>query len=126
MKRVFAPLLKSARVASLTLIALAGCAGGQRQPLSLTERDSISACRQQANDIYDRQNRGEIYSIDSNGTPSSSYGGGVLPNAGLSDEYAHRRLVDNCVRNTGAGSNAPVAVGPPPSPVKPPPPHPGP
>ena len=108
----------SALVAGLATLALAGCASGSRQPLSLTERDSISACRQQANDIYDRQNRGEIYSVDPNWAPSSSYGLGSLPTNGLSDQYAHERLVDNCVRNTGAGSNAPVASGPSNAPVR--------
>jgi hypothetical protein len=109
--------VRLALVVCLGLVGLTACSSGQQQPLSLTERDSIAACRLQANQIYDRQNRGAIYSVDSNWAPSSSVGLGPLPTSGLSDQFAHEQRIDRCIRDTGAGSNAPVGSGPTTTPI---------
>ncbi|MDQ2803797.1 MAG: hypothetical protein M3Y41_14405 [Pseudomonadota bacterium] len=85
---------------------LAACAGPP--PASLTERDSISACRQRADQVYDRLNRRDIYSGNQdNLAPNSSVGLLGNPTGGLSQQYAHERMIETCVRDTGAGSNVP-------------------
>ncbi len=89
------------------LLALGGCARPQ-PPLSLTERDAIAACRERANAVYDRLNRGQFYTTQSNLAPNSSTGLVGDPTQVLSQRYAHDQMVRSCVRNTGGGSNAPA------------------
>jgi hypothetical protein len=87
-------------LASVGLILLAACAG-PAAPLSRTDQATIAACRQHASDVYNRNNRGTIYSINQTGLPySGSYLAGNQTGA-LADQYANARLVDDCVRNTG-------------------------
>ena len=88
---------------SLPLLALlAGCAAPSA-PLSVTDRDTIAACRAQAQTTYEIRHRAEIYSIHEGASPYS--GTGLLhgPTEGLSDRYEQERQIDTCVRNTGTG-----------------------
>jgi hypothetical protein len=96
MSRILPPLL----FAALTLSA---CAGGQG-PESHADVATETACRQRAEQIDTQQNRGDIYrQPDPVNTPSSgSYAPGVS-DRGLSDIFAHDRLIRDCVRNTGTG-----------------------
>lgn len=87
----------------LALLALlAGCAAPSA-PLSVTDRDTIAACRDQAQTAYEIRHRAEIYSIHEGASPYS--GTGLLhgPTEGLSDRYEQERQIDSCVRNTGTG-----------------------
>ena len=62
-------------------------------------------CRQRAEQAYEQQNRAAIYSplprpyspIPANYTPSQT-------ERGLSDLFANDRMVSDCVRNTGTGT----------------------
>jgi hypothetical protein len=96
----------------LGVIALSACdhapPGGQAQADAATQ----AACRQRAEQAYEQQNRGQIYSTQSQvNMPYSANYVPDVPNRGLSDVFAHDRMVSNCVRNTGTG-----AERPPPSP----------
>lgn len=87
-------------LAGLTM--LAACAGGGgSQPLSVTDRDTAAACRQQANNTYAIQNRDQIYRIQDPFSPQSGTGLTDLPTRGLSDQFAQERMVQDCIRNTG-------------------------
>lgn len=101
--------------AAVLLLGLGACA--QRPPdLSVTDRDTLAACRAHADQVYDRNNRGAIYSVGANDAPSSSIGRVGDPTAVLSDRYAHDRMIERCVRGTGssAGRSYPVPAPPPP------------
>lgn len=94
-------------VALAALLVLAGCAA--EQPVSVTQRDTVAACRARADEIYNRLNRGAIYSISQSGLPNSSTGLVGNPNAHLQAQYEHEQRIDRCVHDTGAGT---LTVGP--------------
>ena len=90
---------------SLTLLALGGCAGGGGHSMSHTDQATAAACRSHASQVYDRNNRGSIYSVDQTGTPySGSYLAGNQTNT-LAEQYANQRMIDDCIRNTGPSDN---------------------
>ncbi len=76
--------------------------------------------RERANEAYDRQNRGEIYAPQSQ--VNTPYSTNYIPgdqNRGLSDLFVHDRMVSDCVRNTGTGTDRDVPPeAPPPSPQR--------
>jgi hypothetical protein len=97
------------------LVALSACeappTGGQARADAATR----TACEQRANQVYDQQNRGEIYSPQSQvNTPYSANYAPAGTDRGLSELFAHDRMVSDCVRNTGTGTDrspsAPPAV----------------
>jgi len=112
----------AALVAILTgATALSACSPAPQSPQARANAETLAACRQHAEEVDRQQNRGDIYSPASSvNTPfSSNYVPGIT-DRGLSQIYAHDRIVSNCVRNTGTGaesSPAPTAR----SPVPPPP-----
>lgn len=84
-------------------LALSACGGsppltGQAQ----ADAETRAACEQRAEAVYTQQNRADIYSPPGSvNTPySANYVPGV-PNRGLSQIYAHDRLVNDCIRNKG-------------------------
>lgn len=84
----------------LMLLVLGGCAS-HTTPMSHSDQATIAACRQHASEVYNRNNRGTIYSINQTGLPySGSYLAGNQTNS-LAEQYANARLVDDCIRNTG-------------------------
>jgi hypothetical protein len=86
------------------LIGLGGCAFGA-SPQSHTDRATLAACRDHASQVYDRNNRGAIYSINQAGLPySDSYVPGNQTND-LAARYHNEQVVDDCVRNTGTETN---------------------
>jgi hypothetical protein len=85
-------------------LAIAGCAYPS-SPRSHTDQATIAACRKYASQVYDRMNRGTIYSIDQTGLPySGSYLAGNQTNT-LADRYANENRVDDCIRNTDTNVN---------------------
>jgi hypothetical protein len=115
MSRVRLPIL-------IAVLALPGCMASPG-PASHADAATEAACRHRADQIYDQQNRGDIYRPPPTvNTPySSNYTPGVS-DRGLSDLYAHERLVDDCVRNTGTGaerSDAAAATRAPTRPARP-------
>jgi hypothetical protein len=96
------------RAAPLMLLVMAGCAGGTAQPESFTERQTIEACRQQANTAFNVQNRDQIYQIHQPYAYQSSTGLTGDPTQGLSDSYQLQQMIQNCVRNTGTNADRTV------------------
>jgi hypothetical protein len=92
----------------LSILALPACnaggaaSGGQAQ----ADAQTRAACRQRAEDVYTQQNRAEIYSPPPQvNTPFSA---NYLPDQsdrGLSQRFAHDRMVNDCIRNTGTGAD---------------------
>jgi hypothetical protein len=99
----------------LSAVVLAGCAQGSRQQMSVTDRDTLAACQQRADEVYNRLNRGSIYSISQSGLPYSSTGRVGDPMADLRASYDHAQRVKRCVRDTGAGTQV---VAPAPAPAQ--------
>ena len=93
-------------VAVLAVVALSACGEGAPQGArAQADAETTAACRQRAEQIYDRQNRAEIYSPNSSANaPFSANYTPDVSNRGLSDLYAHDKLVSDCVRNTGTGA----------------------
>jgi hypothetical protein len=83
------------------LLALAQCSPppaptGQAR----ADAETLAACRQHADAVYNRIHRDTIYTIDNTNTPlSANYPPGI--DRGLSQRYAHDDMVRDCVRNTG-------------------------
>ena len=94
-------VLQTRRVAAwCVLIGLGGCTFGA-SPQSHTDRATLAACRDHASQVYNRNNRGAIYSINQSGLPySDSYVPGNQTND-LAARYRNEQVVDDCVRNTG-------------------------
>jgi hypothetical protein len=90
----------------LALGALCGCANTDLPaPLRSQQQadaQTVAACRQRANQVFDQQNRGAIFSqapqtnmpFSANFTPDN-------PSRGLSAQFGFDRMVNDCVRNTG-------------------------
>jgi len=93
-----------AGVAALSACAEAPAPTGQAQ----ADAETRAACEQRAEAVYEQQNRADIYApAPAVNTPfSSNYVPGI-PNRGLSQVFAHDRIVSDCVRNKGT---QPVAV----------------
>ena len=98
------PLGRPARVAAAAAVLLSGCAvsspGGQSQ----TDASTRAACQQRAEQVYEQQNRAEIYSPPA--PVNSPYSANYTPSVsdrGLSNLFVHDRMVSDCVRNTGTG-----------------------
>ena len=106
--RPHGPLQRGSAVAICLAIGLGGCAIPPR-PQSHTDRATLAACRDYASQVYDRQNRGTIYSINQSGLPySGSYQVDYQTNQ-LAARYHNDEVVDDCVRNTGTETSR---VGP--------------
>ncbi len=95
------------------LAALAACqappprisagGGGPSDP------NAAAYCRQQAEDVYNAQNRGARFQTDNRDSPFS---GAYSPNTasrGLSDRYAMDNMVRDCMRNSAARQANPEA-----------------
>jgi hypothetical protein len=65
------------------------------------DAETLAACRQHADQVYNRQYRDQIYTITNTAVPfSAAYAPGVT-DSGLAARYAHDNMVSDCVRNTG-------------------------
>jgi hypothetical protein len=92
--------------ALLAAVAMSACDGGSPQTgQAQADAQTVAACRQRANEVFDRQNRGAIYAPNSSAnSPFSANFTPDNPSRGLSQQFAHDRLVNDCVRNTGTGA----------------------
>jgi hypothetical protein len=93
-------------LALLGATALSACGGGASQGgQAEADASTRTACRQRADEVYNQQNRGTIYSPASQvNTPFSN---NYLPDEsdrGLSQLFVHDKMVSDCVRNTGTGA----------------------
>ena len=86
---------------TLTFCTLAGCAAA---PQSRATAAQQAACRQRADQAFNRQNPGEQYRADyyvssQRDTPFGGTGSVGDPMAELGARYALGKLLDNCLRN---------------------------
>jgi hypothetical protein len=84
----------------LPILALAGC--GFSPPLSSAQRDAQDSCREDANRIYNTQNR---YQLSERSTPDAPFSGATpppLPGDGLSDRYGFDQMVSTCLKRSEA------------------------
>jgi hypothetical protein len=86
-------------------VTLSACqappSGGQAE----ADAQTRAACEQRAEQVYEQQNRAEIYSPAA--PVNTPYSANYVPDAssrGLSDLFAHDRMINDCVRNTGTGA----------------------
>jgi hypothetical protein len=102
-------VVSAARIGMLLgAIALSACDGAPPSGQARADAATQAACRQRAEQAYEQQNRGQIYSPQSQvNMPYSAYYVPDVPNRGLSDVFAHDRMVSDCVRNTGTGAERP-------------------
>lgn len=81
---------------------------------SRADQATLSACRQRADEIYQRQNRASLYAMDNRDSPGSSTYVSGITTRGLSERYGWDTQVSDCVRNQGAAEGiapAPVPSG---------------
>ncbi len=88
----------------LTLV-MTGCDAPPQSAQAQADAATRNACQQRAEQAYEQQNRGEIYSPPATvNTPYSANYNPSQTDRGLSDLFAHDRMVSDCVRNTGTGA----------------------
>ena len=112
-----APRAAAAPIAILLvplLAVLAGCTQSQAITQSHASAAARTACRQRADQVYNAQNRGDVYRSDTyeTSTRDSPFAGVGLPGittAGLSSRYRYAQLQDDC---NNASSTAPQPSGP--------------
>ena len=95
----------------LGLLAFAGCARTQRTPV---EAATIAACRERADQVYERQNRVDLSRRDERDTPyASSYTSGVTTR-GLGARFERGQRIAACTSGlaSGAGAGAGGAMNP--------------
>ncbi len=92
----------------LGAITLSACDHAPPSGQAQADAATRAACRQRAGQAYEQQNRGQIYSTQSQvNMPYSANYVPDVPNRGLSDVFAHDRMVSDCVRNTGTDVQRP-------------------
>jgi hypothetical protein len=101
-------------LALLVLLGLAACA--QNAPRLRGSAAQEASCARRADEVYDRQNRADVYRSDQYASTGrdAPFGGGSFLNApSLSDRYAREKLLDNCLAGrTGAAGAAPEPADP--------------
>src|SRR5437764_549974 len=71
-------------------------------PQVRADQQTLSACRQRADQTYAAQNRGAGYDTDYRSSPfSTSYAPGITTR-GLGERYSRDTMIADCVRSTGA------------------------
>ncbi|MDE2006874.1 MAG: hypothetical protein KGI51_09935 [Rhodospirillales bacterium] len=86
----------------LATALLAGCAFGT--PQSATDRDTVAACRRQAEATYRIRHRDDLYRRGNDDAPASGAVGLQLPTAGLADRFEQENAIQTCVHDTGTGT----------------------
>jgi len=96
---------------------LAGCAAPATGPRPSAAQ--AAACRQRADEVYDRQNRADLYRSDTyaGGTRDAMFSSTGSPGASvglLSARFARDRLLDDCLRgvanNVASTPDAPTPI----------------
>lgn len=106
------------------ILALGGLAACNHPIGSTSDRagatpKAMAACRLRADEVFERQNRGEIYRADMYATgtrdaPFGSTGVSGNPGAGLPDRFARETMLDDCL-NAAAGTPGASPDAPPPA-----------
>ncbi len=91
-------------LAASLLLGLSGC--GFPPPESKADREVLTSCRQEADRVYNTQNRYQLSEQDSRDSPFSGGTQAATPSQGLADQYSHEQAVSDCVRHGNAGAEA--------------------
>lgn len=96
---------------------LGGCAAPQPTRSQTVAAADLSACRARADEIYNKQNRAEVYRSDTfvSDTRDSPFSVSGLPGItsnGLSGLYQRDNMVSSCVGNSGAAAGEANGFGP--------------
>ena len=101
-RRLIVPMRLGALIGVVTLTACQGPpASGQAQ----ADAKTVAACQKRADQAYEIQNRDKIYSPPP--AVNSPFSSNYVPSdtgRGLSTLYAHDRMVNDCIRNTGTNT----------------------
>ena len=105
----------------LAALALGGCTqpiGSSADRAGATPK-AMAACRQRADEVFDRQNRADVYRSDmyaggERDSPFAATGMSGNPGAGLPARYQRETMVDDCL-NATAGSPGATPDAPPPA-----------
>lgn len=100
----------------LPLLALAHCTPPPQTPEARANAATLAACREHADEAYNRTHRDTIYSMSGSAsgrdTPfSANYTPGVL-DRGLSQRFGHENMIRDCVRNTGTETDRSASATP--------------
>lgn len=90
----------------ISATGLFGCAGPVQTGQAQADAETRAACQARAEQAYNQQNRSEIYSPPP--TVNTPYSANYVPSVsdrGLSDLFVHDRMISDCVRNRGTGSD---------------------
>jgi hypothetical protein len=100
----------------LPVLALLQCAPPP-PPTGQAKADAatLAACREHADEVYNRNNRDTIYTIQNRDLPFSANYNPVVTDRGLAQRYANENLVRDCVRNTGTETNRSPTTSPSPA-----------
>jgi hypothetical protein len=100
----------------LSVLALAQCTPPP-PPTGQAKADAatLTACREHADQVYNRNNRDAIYTISNRDTPFSANTSSGITDRGLAQRYANENLVRDCVRNTGTETDRSPTTSPPPA-----------
>jgi hypothetical protein len=107
---------------ALLSATLVGCAP-PASPRSHASAAALAACRQRADEVYNRQNRAAVYQSDTYATsqrdsPFTGAGINGVTSSGLGGLFQHDQFEDDCL--TSSGSTAPNAPQVPVAPAGPP------
>jgi Tfp pilus assembly protein PilP len=108
-----------ALLAPMLLLALTACSQ-EAEPQTRASAADRAACRQRVEEVYNKQNRAEMYQTDTYMTSTRdapfATSGVAMPNTGLSSRYAHDTMVSDCLRsvsgNVGTSPEPAAAASP--------------
>lgn len=93
---------------------MAACATQPQTAQSRADAATEAACRQRADEIYNRRYRDQTYNVQQ--TQNTPFSGNYTtpPDRGLSQMYTRNSLVRDCIRNTGTETDRslPPPAGP--------------
>ena len=104
-------------LAVLALAGLAACAqpiGSTANRAGATPKEMV-ACRQRADEVYNRRNPAEVYHSDmvAGGQRDAPFGGlgqPGQPGEGLPGQYARENLLDDCLNGLTGSADAPASA----------------
>jgi len=102
------------KILSLLPLLLAVAACSPASPASRASAAQEAACRQRADQMFQAQNRGNVYATDQyvSSTRASPLGGAAPTSitSTLSDRFARDRMYDDCLNNGGPRTTSPAPV----------------
>lgn len=85
-------------------LLMIGCTAAPETP---QQQSAYAACRAQAEQQFNIQNRSSLFQTDNSLTPYTGQSAYLAPTQNLANQFAHRQMVQACLR--GATGPAPVA-----------------